>query len=564
MGILWTGNPFVDAGIAAILAATETLKPEEVKDEELRKAAERLEQILLSDQSLGINVEDSFARKELSQVFPNSELVNPSNWKGGPEAVRKKFRNALKADLERALLCLKNNGSSTCLLCGRKAPTEGTVAVRKDKVPMLSGMVNFYSAFTAGVTICGVCAFAIRFLPMSITRTGGTGRLWFLHIQSPEIASEISKTYCWAKFELAKSSNSPLKFYNEWQTAGDAGTVLYVLCELLSRAGYQLRNVCLNPMPTTAYIFSNDLRKPFVTAYSIPNKLLKFLAGLQIKGNHFFDRFRRELLRVPKNLDDKDKKGREAFVRDVSLRMLNREKIIALCLDHGNEAEGKTPSLRGGWVAQGLYLLEVLEMLESKLSIIENLGIKIARDDDSRKYIMQLRKSENLYGLFLDFVKKGLITHDQFYTLLPPNDDLRASEIRDMVLGVIYEWQNCRDRGLEFPEVTKNEVILVEDQIIKRIRQIGERLLGSLPSPERWIARLQTARSPAQIRGVYLRAVRDGAIGFNDFVFLVPLEDRGMLWLLRDYLLAFLFEKTAGNGSLPEEVISFEDREELF
>jgi CRISPR-associated protein Cst1 len=40
-------------------------------------------------------------------------------------------------------------------------------------------------------------------------------------------------------------------------------------------------------------------------------------------------------------------------------------------------------------------------------------------------------------------------------------------------------------------------------------------------------------------------------LSFSDFVFLAPLGDRQKMWLLRDYLLAFLFERA--REVLPEE-----------
>jgi CRISPR-associated protein Cst1 len=77
----WTGHPFVDAGLAAIAAVVKVRRLEDLTPQHLRKAAGELERILLSDQSLGIGVEKAFARSAMSQIFPNSELANPSDWK---------------------------------------------------------------------------------------------------------------------------------------------------------------------------------------------------------------------------------------------------------------------------------------------------------------------------------------------------------------------------------------------------------------------------------------------------------------------------------------------------
>jgi len=565
--VYWTGHPFVDAGLSAIAAITGVQRLEDLETTHLEVAAKELERILLSDQALGIGVEKAFVKGALSQLFPNSELVNPSNWKGQTleakaENVKQKFREALKHDLNKAKISLDQSGDAICSVCGRHVPDTAITYVRKDKMPLLIGIVNFYPAFAYGVRICGLCAFAIRFLPMAVlgakvyskhqSSLKSKDRLWFLHTQALDVASKISKHYCWLKFDKAIAANEPLDFYNRWQTAGDAGTVLYVLCELLEQLGAQLREAYLHPLPTTAYLFSNDNRNPYVQPLPIPNELLIFLAKLQLKSKRAFQRFWRELFLLPEGLNEKERSARIGFVQRVAQGLLRGESIIGMCLDEGNEQENRPPRLWGGWLGHALYLLEVSKMSESKLAILERLGLSIAQSVDAKRHIMELRRAErgDLYAIFLYYVRKGWLKHDEFYTLLPPNSDAYASELRDILLAVIYEWQQCQETGKEFPKVTK-EVILSPDETLNRITQIGEHLCQKLPNLSRWIGQLQTARSSERIRGVYLSAVQRGAMSFTDFVFLAPLGDRQKMWLLRDYLLAFLFEQA--RDVLPEE-----------
>jgi hypothetical protein len=179
--VCWTGQPFVDAGLAAIAAVVGVKRLEDLKVEHLEKAAKELERILLSDQALGIGVERAFSgpKKTLRLLFPNSELDNTSNWKGGVESVKQKFRKALSQDLENAKISLVQSGDAICSVCGRQVPESATTFVRKDKMPLLAGIVNFYPAFAYGVRVCGLCAFAVRFLPMSVMRTGVSNRCGF-------------------------------------------------------------------------------------------------------------------------------------------------------------------------------------------------------------------------------------------------------------------------------------------------------------------------------------------------------------------------------------------------
>jgi len=63
------------------------------------------------------------------------------------------------------------------------------------------------------------------------------------------------------------------------------------------------------------------------------------------------------------------------------------------------------------------------------------------------------------------------------------------------------------------------------------------------------------------IRGAYLNAAQRGAIGWSDFIFLAPLEDVNRLFLLRDYLLAYLFDRA--RDQIPSEEIEGENEEEV-
>ncbi len=407
--VRWTGHPFVDAGLAAIAAVAKVKQLEALTPAHLQKAVNELQRILLSDQALGVGVQKSFARGALSQLFPNSELVNPSYWKGKTEDekahnVRQKFRSALQDELQKALLCLQTDrGEAICSACGERRPAEAMVTVRKDKMPLLAGIVNFYPAFAYGATICGLCALAVRFLPMSVLRTGVFDRLWFLHTHALPVAAKIAEHYGWQHLNGCIASNESLDFFSRWQTAGDAGTALYLLCELLERFADELYEVYSHPLPTTAYVFSNDNRGGYISALPVPNELLIFLYSLQVDSLAAFKRFWRELLVVPKELQGEAQRRRIGFVQKVAGLLVNTESILDACLDN------ETPKLWGGWVGHRLYLKEVRKMPVSKLAILERLGLTIAQSDDAKKRIMELRTAEHgaLYGILLRYVREG-------------------------------------------------------------------------------------------------------------------------------------------------------------
>jgi len=544
----FTGHPFVDAGLAALMVKAGVEHPEELTPESFDRACQGLEQVMLSPQALGINVAKSFVRGPISQIFPNSELVNPSNWKGGADNVRSKFYEGLRSDLEKAKLCLAKKGDTICPSCGDGRPAKAMNIARKVNVPLLEGIVNYYPAFAYGQPICGLCALAVRFLPMSVMRVGGGKAMWFLHTQSPEIATLIAQEYGWTHFERLISKGEALDFYGDWETAGEAGTLLYLLFELLEKFPYELETIYEASFPTTGYVFSNDNRGGFVRLIQVPNEFMRFLCRLW-NYRAEYKRFRRELLQVGNSLRGKEKQSRARFVAGVARAILSADSVINACL------WDNPPYLSGGWVGHRLYLEEVRRMPSSKIKMLENLGLSIARDSDAKKLVhaLQTATGSELYGRLLVFVRRGWMSHEEFYQLIPPNSYNVANEIRDILLAVIYEHQNCQNKDEEFPVMEGDMESLVPDETLKRIQQVGKHLINDLPNLERWIGRLRTSRNPAMIRGAYLNAVRRGAMGWQDFIFLAPLEDANRLFLLRDYLLAYLFDK-ARDKILLEEI----------
>jgi CRISPR-associated protein Cst1 len=275
---------------------------------------------------------------------------------------------------------------------------------------------------------------------------------------------------------------------------------------------------------------------------------MEFLALLHIESHIEFERFWRDLLEVSGNHDKGSLKARTDYVQSISKLILNSESIIKHCLDHNKL------KLRGGWIGHRLYLKEVRKLPESKLNILECLGISIAENDEFKKYVMELRtaRDNELYGILLRYVKNGWLKHDEFYTLLPPNSYNVVKEIRDTLLAIIYDYHNCKEEGRKFaPSIDTFNI--TPDETLCRIQRIGERFITNLNNPRQWTRKLQTVKTSSAIRGIYLNCIRSGAMTFDDFVFLAPLGDRRQLWLLRDYLLAFLFEKVKELAEEEEE-----------
>lgn len=552
MSLHWTGQPFVDAGLAALLACTRVQRLEDLTVADLEEACEELEGILLSDPALGVGLEKSFAKGALSQVFPNSELVNPSNWGKGAEGIREKYRAALRADLERAKQALTGESADrVCLVCGEPRPGESFVPLRRDHFPLLSGAVNFYPGLTYGVELCGVCRLALRFVPLSVLRAGERGRLWFLHCPAEAVARRIAQRFGREHFRRLISAGEVVDFYGDWRTAGNGGVVLRLLCRLLREFGQELRTLYQRGVPAVAYVFSNDNRGGYVEGVPVPTSVLDFLQSLYLESVDAFDQFERELLAVEPGLPKNETQQRTRFVANVAERMIRAEPIVGSCLVTLSDGSCR---LLGGWLAHRIYLQEVIGMNEAVLALLERTGIALAQHERSKQLVSRLERARtaDIRSVFLDMVREGLLSARELAALLPPNEPAHAQLVRDVTLGIVYEWQRAQEAGEPFPRLTMTTGQLDPDETIERVASIAQRLVASLPNRTRWIVDLMAARRRAQIRASYLRALRSGAIRLDDFLFLAPLGQPGLAWVLRDYLLAFLFEYD--REAVPEDV----------
>lgn len=536
--IQYTGDPFLDVSLSALCVAAGVKRPVEITEDLLEQAKNELERVLLSDQCLGKGVEQRFAMKQLSQVFPNSELVNPSNWRNGLEKVKKKFRKALNEDLKRATEALSTNGDDTCSICGSKVSRNSTRLVKKMDWPLLEGIVNYYPSLEEGRRVCGFCAFTIRFLPFSIIQNGS---MWILHTQSAELSTLISERYGWQNFDRLIATNQPLDFFGEFKTAQDESSILYLLSDLFEKYAEELGTIYSSPSPITVYLFRNGNKSEWqhIRPIPIPNELLEFLFMLFTESKEGFQHFKRELLTIRMDLSKKSRNKRAKFVRGVSRKIINKEPIVRRCT---NDKEKK---LNGGWIGHALYLKKVRNMADSKLFAIENLGIAIAEHEKSKQLINDLRKAtwKELRPVFLNWVKMDLLSYEELTFLIPPNEG-DYSNVRDILLAVIYEYQHCQEEGEHFPRVSRNSEIKAHlDNFAEKIAEIGERIYSGINNTTKWVNDLSAAKSPWQIRGAYIRAVREKTIGYREFVFLAPPEERWRVYLTRDYLLAYLFDK---------------------
>jgi len=526
----YTGNPFLDASLAAILAITDKDSPEAITLEDLEKALAHLKHVLLSPQALGKHGKKSFTKGALTQIFPNSPLANPSPHIKNPEEV---YKNLLERTMEK----IRNfqEGDKLCPVCGRNY-LEGETRVRADKFPLLRGLANFYPFLSDGMEICPFCFIAIQFFPMSVLK--GAGYLWFFHTQNIKLAKAVSRIFGWRHFETLIAANSSLGFYGEWESLTEAGTVLNLFYKLLKDLSEYEKEIFDSPHPVIVYLFTNDNRTAFVKHLIIPNEVLIFLGKLRYRDKEAFERFFKELLLIPSGLKGQKLKARRKYVSGAARAIIEKRSILSYALDDAEEY------LRGGWKAHQLYLTEVRKMPAWKLGILERLGLKIFSSADQKKWLTRLKTASyaELGHIFSDFVQNGWLKAQELYLLSPPGEEFFLFEARDILLAILYENQHLAREGKSWPGLLE-ENLPDPDKYYRRIETITEGILNHHPNPERFLGDLRSVRKPQGIRGVYLKGMEHGALRWKDFIFLAPIEDMERLYLNRDYLMACLTER---------------------
>ena len=131
----WTGHPFVDAGLVAILLIANKNKPEKLTDKDIEKAIEFASKL--------------YAKKEWAsylhgKIFPNNGIImsNPGMSKRRtPENIAKNLMELYNNISEILELSSKEK---RCIICGRRKPYEKDIY--RSNFPLLGtgGMLNFF------------------------------------------------------------------------------------------------------------------------------------------------------------------------------------------------------------------------------------------------------------------------------------------------------------------------------------------------------------------------------------------------------------------------------------
>lgn len=514
----FTGNPFVDAGIAGMCAAAGVDMPEQLNTPAIHQAVQTLYRILLSDSAF-VRREPYkvFATSTMTMLFPNSPL--PQARFSAPEKKREKYRERIES-LLRGISAEPAEAEALCFACGRPA----ALHVGVDWFPLMGSrdkLLNFHPMLTGGHPVCAFCAMAVQFLPLSVMQTKAEGgHLWFVHTVEPSLAITIVREETLPHLERLVAAGEPLRFLGNWACPGESGAVVSLLNELAKKHATTLEGV---QTPVSVFLFSNYLEEQFLKHIPIPHQLLVFL-NLLTAYPETSGRFEHEILRG--NPGTK-----------VTNNMLSTQPIIGTCLQHD------PPSLVGGWQFHRLYAQEVLGMSARYVQTVQEVARRVFAHEDCQKRVTALRiaSDREVIRVLLQLVRDGMMNRQELQVLAPPGVQGVATQSRDYLLGALYALQN----GEQFDTLpVEQESEQEQHPLVQRIEAAGETLIAShRDEAKRLLNGLRQASRPQEVRGALLRLIAVGGIGWRDFVFFCPPNDAGQHYQSRDYWLAFLYDR---------------------
>ncbi|MCC6446497.1 MAG: hypothetical protein IT210_23970 [Armatimonadetes bacterium] len=571
----FTGNPFVDAGIAGLCAAADKNQPEALEETSIHEAVKRLVRLMTSDEAFKATDEQkAFVTSALPMVFTmNADLSNPSNKSVDTKTQKYKERIAGRINalfgIPKEAPGFEENG--ICFVCGRSPVT---FLAGKTDFPLMDSVttrINFHSCLEKGHPICAACALALEFFPFSVLRTGTSGKLWFVHSPDPKVCIPIASEFTWHEMHRCQAAHRPLRFYGDWHSVGEAGAIVSLVRFMTIEKGDEA--IEGTPFPIRAYVFSNDNRDASIYGIDIPNVLCHFFVRLKYDASAQ-ERFDKEILhRTAPDMF-------AGFIRHIAYRLLKSEPIISACLAHEEEPNEGQPKrrakkkdaepslfepvptcrLRGGWAAHRLYMSEVLQMTGKYIQTVETVAQRIHADEDRAKIVMALRlagKNRTGIGSLLDLVQRKLMSWEEFYCLTPPNNQAQSLKARDYLLGALYDLQSREDIEAWDGRMRPDNGNL--SPLIPLIENAGARLIESKVDHKRVVQGLRS-RSISGIRGALLHAVERGGLGWADFIALCPPDPVESLFTHRDYLLAYLYDRL--NGVLPLNELTEEDSDQ--
>jgi len=453
----WTGNPFVDSGIAATLVYCKKRMLEEVAREDLQIMSELVQKVYCSDKW----------KKAMYSIFLNYPLSQPSY------KTEEKKREKLKEFLDALLNGVEEiQSGGDCIACGRRQTRR-----RKNRqhIPMTGsgGALNYFSFTAEGADYCDTCAFMVQCSPFTYY---GCGKLALLHSNSAKVMRRWA-TSAIADVQRQVASGGFTGCFNEGYT-NPQNALFHLAQDLIVRAkdDWQDENPSLR-----LYHFTNYIQGPELDIYDLPTPVFKFLAEVRRhsrfrdwrrivnRGFYFVKKGRQINLSVESKPESEYRNSKNKIYQD----LLTGRSILHRFINT------KLHKAYGDFSLLAVYLTEVLAMektrIETVKKVADEIAIFIRQSPKGERRLRNLEESVK----FRDFCnvlrriskerlankpEEPLFTLDEFAEQLFPEGALTFGETRYLILFRLYEQLHdwLLEQGIT-PEEADDSIVEVGD-----------------------------------------------------------------------------------------------------
>ena len=445
----WTGNPFADTGIAAILAHARKKQPQEIDADDVQSLNALLMELYLTPEWL----------KAMQNIFPNGALTNGAFAKNRAE-VWKNVVEFLTAELAPA------QESGNCGCCGRhnalrlasndKRKLPNNMVFSKVYVPLNGGVPNFFPGGAMGADLCANCVYAIQCAPLNFyTANCDEKRFMVVHSNSERTLRDYSR-------EAAKAIDTQLAtgqfsgpFNDGYKNAHNA--FFHLVEMVLSSHDFSEDD---KHTTITLYHFDNynqPKAKP-LQIYSMPARVFRFLAEVAnsphygawkfvVARNYYFLKDRQK---IPLQLGEDDVGvEKRKFTRNLVFENLLADQSIISRFYSRRSRQTYAP-----WELLALYLKEIRSMQKERLETIKRVGDDLAdliqNINQHKKRLEALERASN-YNSFRNVLRlcikerinsqaaEPLFSFDEYVEQLFPEGNLGWRETQDLLLFRIYE-----------------------------------------------------------------------------------------------------------------------------
>lgn len=422
----YTGNPFVDAGISAIVEWTGRRSPEEIIREDLESMIQEIIPIYLSEGW----------KKSFQSIFPNSVYINPGYKDNRQEVVQNFFKILIEGvrELGTAGTCIACGCRSASLLAKGKLPT-------KTHVPLTGSgeLRNYFSYAGEGEQYCVTCVLAIQFCPLVLQ---ACGKLLLLHTNSAKVLRYwAKKCITQVRTQVASGNLSGCVSQNFTRSQN---ALLYLTQDLIMSYDERWTDEWVT---LRIYHFTNYNQGPDLDIYELPTSVFRFLAYVK-RGNFYRDwvQIYRRGFKGIKELKQNEEEYKNNF-NEVFQKLLNGESIVSYFLS-------KNRKILGNWELMTYYLREVEHMSDERINTIKRVGDEIAafiRQKNDLKRLGQLERADsyrylrNILRLIIKEraikmqAERPLFTLDEYVEYLFPEGERSWRETQDLLLFRIYE-----------------------------------------------------------------------------------------------------------------------------